>query len=82
MRPLVEIPERVRHDTPWCAARLPPESLAQVQRYSSGLIGSEHQTVDGINRIFVVEVRHQSRVHRFVHERPLAVEAVNQTRLK
>jgi len=82
MRPLVEIPELGRHDAPWFAALFSPEAWAQFQRYMSGLIVSENNTVDGINRIFVVDVRNQSRLNRFLHERPCAVEAVNQARLK
>ena len=82
MLPWVEIPALVRHDAPWFASLLSPEALAQVQRSMSGLIVSENKPVDGSNRIVVGDVRHQSRLKRFLHERPLAVEAVNQARLK
>lgn len=82
MRPLVEIPELVRHYAPWFTSLLSPEALAQFQRYISGLIVSEHKTVDGINRIFVGDVRHQSSLNRFLQESPFSVEAVTQARLK
>jgi hypothetical protein len=64
MRPLVEIPELVRHYAPFFASVFSPEAFAQFQRYIRGLIVSENKTVDGINRIFVSDVRHQSRLKR------------------
>lgn len=62
--PLVEIPESVRHDAPWLASVLSPAALAQFQRYVSGWIRSANTTVEGMNRIFVVDVRNQSRLNR------------------
>jgi hypothetical protein len=41
-----------------------PEAFTQFQRYVSGLIVSENKTVEGINRIFVIDVRHQSSLNR------------------
>lgn len=82
MLPLVEIPELVRHYTPWFASLFSLDALIQFQRYMSGLIVSENKTVDGINRIFVVDVRNQSSLNRFLHESPFSIEAVNQARLK
>ena len=64
MLPLVEIPELVRHDAPWFASVCSPEALAQFQRYVSGLILSENKTVDGINRIVVIDGRKQSSLNR------------------
>jgi hypothetical protein len=78
MLPLVEIPELVRHYAPWCASVFSPEAFVQFQRYVSGLIVSENKTVDGINRIFVIDVRHQSRLNRLLTESPFSIEAVNQ----
>jgi DDE superfamily endonuclease len=81
MLPLVEIPELVRHYAPWFVAVFSSEALAPFQRYVSGLIVSENKTVDGINRLFVRDVRHQSRLTRLLPESPLSVEALNQARL-
>lgn len=81
MLPLVEIPELVRHYAPWFASVFSPEAFVQFQRYVSGLIVSENQTVDGINRIFVIDVRHQSRLNRLLTESPFSIEAVNQGRM-
>jgi hypothetical protein len=59
MLPLVELPEIVRPYAPWFASVFSPEACAQFQRSISGLIVSENKTVDGINRIFVIDLRNQ-----------------------
>jgi hypothetical protein len=81
MVPLVEIPEIVRHDAPWCASVFSPEAWVQFHRYVSGLIVSENKTVDGINRMCVCEVRNQSRRNRLLTESPLTIEALQRARL-
>jgi hypothetical protein len=75
MLPLVELPEIVRHDAPWFASVFSPAALAQFQRDSSGLILSENKTVEGINRIFVIDVRHQRSLNRWLTGSPCAVDA-------
>ncbi len=82
MLPLVEVPEIVRHYAPFFASVFSPEAFTQFQRYVSGLIVSENKTVDGINRIFVIDVRNQSSLNRWLTESPFSVEAVNQARLE
>ena len=66
MLPLVEVPAMVRHYAPWFASVFSPDALAQFQRYVSGLIVSENKTVDGMNRIFVFDVRNQSSLNRLL----------------
>lgn len=65
MVPLVEIPEIVRHHESFFVSVFSPKALEQFKRYVSGLIVSEHKTVEGINRIFVINVRNQSSLNRF-----------------
>jgi hypothetical protein len=81
MLPLVEIPEIVRHYASFFASVFSPAAFEQFQRYVSGLIVSENKTVEGINRIFVVDVRNQSSLNRLLTESPFSVEALNQARL-
>jgi DDE superfamily endonuclease len=81
MLPLVEIPEIVRHYAPFFASVFSAEAFMQFQRYVSGLLVSENKTVEGINRIFVIDVRNQSSLNRWLSESPFAVEALNQARL-
>ncbi len=81
MLPLVEIPEIVRHYASFFASVFSPAAFEQFQRYVSGLIVSENKTVEGMNRIFVVDVRNQSSLNRLLTESPFSVEALNQARL-
>jgi len=57
------------------------KALVQFQRYLSGLIISENKTVDGINRLFVFESRHQSSLNRLLTASPFSEAALNQQRL-
>ena len=57
MIPLVEFPEIVRHYAPFFEPVFSPKAFEQFKRYVSGLILSENKTVEGINRIFVLDVR-------------------------
>jgi len=81
MLPLVEFPEIVQHYAPWFETVFSPEALVQVQRYLSGLIISENKTVDGINRLFVIESRDQSSLNRLLTASPFSEAALNQQRL-
>lgn len=67
MLPLVELPEIVRHYTPWFKTVFADEEdLLQFQRYLSGLLVSENKTVEGINRLVVYENRNQSSLNRLL----------------
>ena len=81
MYPLVEMPALVRHYAPHFEAVFSPAALVEVERYISGLIVSENKTVDGINRLFVVESRHQSSLNRLLTKSPFSLEELNQARL-
>jgi hypothetical protein len=81
MFPIVELPEIVRHYTPWFESVFSDEALIQFQRYLSGLIVSENKTVDGINRIMVHESRNQSSLNRLLTASPYSMRALNQQRL-
>ena len=52
------------------------EAFIEFERYISGLIVSENKTVDGINRLFVVESRNQSSLNRLLTESPFSLEAL------
>jgi len=82
MIPLVEIPEIVSHYEPFFRSVFSSEALEQFKRYISGLIVSENKTVEGINRIFVIDVRNQSSLNRLLTESPFSVEELNRCRLK
>ena len=81
MIPLVEFPEIVQHYAPFFKRVFSPEAYVEFERYISGLIVSENKTVDGINRLFVVESRNQSSLNRLLTESPFSLERLNQARL-
>jgi DDE superfamily endonuclease len=81
MVPLVAIPDIVQHYAPFFASVFSPQAFEQFQRYVSGLLVSENKTVEGINRLFVLDVRNQSSLNRLLTESPFAVDALNQCRL-
>ena len=82
MIPLVEFPELVQHYAAFFQGVFSPEAFIEFQRYISGLIVSENKTVDGINRLFVVESRNQSSLNRLLTESPFSLEELNRSRLR
>lgn len=81
MFPLVEFPEAVQHYAPFFSDVFSAEALIEFKRYISGLMVSENKTVDGINRLFVIESRNQSSLNRLLTESPWSLEALNKARL-
>lgn len=81
MVPLVAIPDLVPQYAPFFASVFSPQAFEQFQRYVSGLMVSENKTVDGINRLFVLDVRNQSSLNRLFTESPVSVDALNRCRL-
>ena len=75
MLPLVEIPDIVQHYAPFFASVFSSQALQQFQRYLSGLIVSENKTVEGINRLFILNVRNQSSLNRLLTASPFSVDA-------
>jgi hypothetical protein len=82
MFPLVEFPELVQHYAPFFKEVFSPEAFLEFERYISGLIVSENKTVDGINRLFVVESRNQSSLNRLLTESPFSLKELNASRLR
>jgi DDE superfamily endonuclease len=81
MVPLVDIPDIVQHDAPFFATVFSPQAFEQFQRSVSGLIISENNTVNGINRLFVLDVRNQRSLNRLLTESPFSVDALNRCRV-
>jgi hypothetical protein len=81
MIPLVEFPTLVQHYAPYFAGVFSAEAFIEFERYISGLLVSENKTVDGINRLFVVESRNQSSLNRLLTASPLSLDRLNQARL-
>ena len=81
MFPLVVFPEVVQHYAPLFANVFSAEAFIEFKRYISGLIVSENKTVDGINRLFIVESRNQSSLNWLLTQSPFSLEALNEARL-
>jgi len=81
MYPLVEFPKLVQHYAPFFKDVFSAEAFIEFERYISGLIVSENKTIDGINRLFVVESRNQSSLNRLLTESPFSLEDLNGARL-
>lgn len=82
MFPLVEFPAMVQHYAPFFEGVFSPEALIEFERYVSGLIVSENKTVEGINRLFVIESRNQSSLNRLLTASPCSLPCLNQARLE
>ena len=82
MIPLFDIPEIVQHYAGHFNEVFSEEAFLQFQRYVSGLIVSENKTVEGINRLFVLDTRNQSSLNRLLTQSPFSVEALNRARLE
>ena len=81
MLPLVEFPDIVERYAPFFTDVFSAEALSEFKRYISGLLRSENKTVDGINRLGVVESRNQSSLNRLLTASPFSLEALTAARL-
>jgi len=68
MIPLVEVPPFVHQYTQHYQDLFSPEQFEHFKRYLSGLFVSDNKTIQGINGLFVVQVRNQSSLNRFLTE--------------
>lgn len=81
MFPLVEFPMVVEHYARFFRGVFSADALIEFKRYISGLIVSENKTVDGINRLFVIESRDQSSLNRLLSVSPFSLVELNKARL-
>lgn len=56
--------------------------LDQLKRYLSGLMTSPNKTVEGINRLFVLDVQDQSTLNRFLTDSEFDIDALNRRRVE
>jgi len=82
MIPLVEFPELVEHYAPEFQAVFSADAYIEFKRYISGLVVSENKTIDGINRLMVIESRNQTSLNRLLRQSPFSLEGLNRTRLR
>ena len=82
MLPLISIPEVVKHYAPHFESAFTQADYKHFQRYISGLIVSENKTIEGINRLFVLEPRNQSTLNRFLTASKYDVSNLHRLRLE
>ena len=51
------------------------------KRYLSGLLVNENKTVESMNRLFILDIQHQSTLNRFLTDSAFTVSALNAARL-
>jgi len=81
MLPIVKIPQLVEHFAPYFEQLFTPSEYEGFKRYISGLIVSENKTVEGMNRHFVIEIRNQCTLNRFLTSSTYDCDQLNQRRL-
>jgi len=78
---LTQIPTLVEHYAPYFEHLFQPGAYDNFQRYLSGLMVSENKTVEGINRLFALNLKNQSTLNRFLTQSEYDLEALNRQRL-
>jgi len=81
MIPLVDIPEIVKQYAPKFESVFTKSEFSKFQKYISGLIVSENKTVEAINRLFVLDIKDQSTLNRFLTDSTYEVSDLNNRRL-
>lgn len=81
MLPILSIPEVVKHYAPHFSSVFTAEELEHFKKYISGLIVSENKTIEAINRLFVLDIKHQSTLNRFLTASHYEVKQLNHQRL-
>jgi len=81
MIPLIDIPEIVKHYAPKFESLFTKSDYSKFQKYISGLIVSENKTVEAINRLFVLDVKDQSTLNRFLTDSNYEAANLNKRRL-
>ena len=81
MIPLIQLPVLVEQYAPYFEDLFTPGEYGQFRRYLSGLLLSDNKTVEGMNRLFIQPVQHQSSLNRLLSASSYDIEQVNERRL-
>lgn len=81
MNVLVRLPCVVERYSSEFESLFSPEGYRYFRRFVSGILVSENKTLDGINRLFVLERRNQSSFNRFIHRQAFDLEELNRRRV-
>lgn len=67
MNLLVQIPSIVEKYSKYFQDFFSQDGFEYFKRFVSGLIVSDNKTIEGINRLFVLEPRHQASANKFMN---------------
>lgn len=81
MIPLVQLPLLVKQYCPYFADLFTTGEYGQFERYLCGLLVSPNQTVEAINRLFVLKPQNQSTLNRFLTDSGYDISEVNWRRV-
>lgn len=81
MLPLLDIPEIVKYYSPHFQTLFSDAEYSHFQKYLSGLIVSENKSVEAINRLFVLQMKNQSSLNRFLTASGYDLQKLNEKRL-
>ena len=82
MLPLITIPDLIKSYAPQYEDIFTEEGYVHFQRFLSGLLISENKTIQAINRLFVLDLKDQSSLNRFLNSSPFDEEKLNTRRLE
>ena len=82
MKVLVDFPSIVKKYAPYFESCFSKEGYEHFKKALSGFIVSENKTLEGINRLFVKEVRNQSSFNRFFNRQNFDLEQLNNSRVE
>ena len=82
MIPLIEPLPIVESYCKYFESHFSERTYSSFKRYLSGLLINENKTVEGINRLFVLDIHPQIRMNRFLTTSCFDEKALNTSRLE
>ena len=82
MNLLVKIPSIVSKYSEYFKDLFSIEGFEYFKRFVSGLIVGENKTIEGINRLFVLEPRNQASANKFMNRQNFDIELLNKRRIE
>lgn len=82
MLPLAKIPTIIEHYANYFSSVFSPEGFINFQRMLSGLLLGENKTIEAINRMFFVEIKHPNSLNHFMNHSPFDLDHLNECRME
>lgn len=82
MLPIVKLPEIISHYSPHFKEIFSEGEYEHFKKYLTGLLVSENKTVESINRLFVLDIKDQSSLNRFLTRSKYSLSELQSKRLE